>query len=87
MTSSEQSIKTYFVKGQMKVKGEKINFSRNIRSTSEEDVKEKIYLHFGSKHHVKRQLIKFDSIKIVKDDNDPVNAVISSSEDPFKYIK
>ena len=28
-----------------------------------------------------------DLIKIVKDDDDPVNAVISSSEDPFKYIK
>ena len=79
-------IKTYEVKGHFKDKGEITNFSRNIRSLSEDDAKEIVYLHFGSKHKIKRQAIKFESIKPSKEDDDQVHAVLSSTED-FKFIK
>ncbi|MFV2015389.1 MAG: 50S ribosomal protein L18Ae, partial [Candidatus Heimdallarchaeota archaeon] len=49
-----KNINTYNIKGHFKNKGEIINFSRNIRSLTESDAKQEIYIHFGSKHKIKR---------------------------------
>ena len=83
---STKNINTYTVKGHFKNKGEIVSFTRNIRSSSESDAKEKVYLHFGAKHKIKRQSIKFDAISIAKNDEDKVNNFLSSSEE-FKYIR
>jgi ribosomal protein L20A (L18A) len=80
-------IQTFNVKGHFKNKGEIVNFSRNVRSLNPEDAKEKVLLHFGAKHKIKRQAIRFESIKpLKKDDGDQVNAVLRTA-DKFKYIK
>jgi large subunit ribosomal protein LX len=38
-------------------------FTRELRATSEEDIKEKIYSEFGSKHHITRNQIKIIKIR------------------------
>jgi len=81
-----KNINIYKIVGHFKNKGEMVNFSRNIRSLTESDAKQEIFLHFGSKHKIKRPNIKFDSISIVQNDDDKMNKVLSSSEE-FKYIR
>ena len=83
---STKSVQLYNVKGHFKDKGEIVKFSRIIRSMSEADAKEKIFLHFGSKHKIKRQAIKFDSVSATKDEDSKENEAFSSSEG-FKYFK
>jgi large subunit ribosomal protein LX len=38
-------------------------FTRELRATSEEEIREKIYSEFGSKHHITRNQIKIQDIQ------------------------
>jgi len=35
-------------------------FTRELKATNEEEIKERIYSEFGSKHHIKRSKIKIE---------------------------
>jgi len=43
-------------------------FTRELKASNEEDIKEKIYSEFGSKHHIKRNKIKIEKIKEISED-------------------
>ena len=38
-------------------------FTRELRATSEKEIREKIYSEFGSKHHITRNQIKIQDIQ------------------------
>ena len=82
-----KTIQYFNVQGTLVINKEKIQFSKAIRATSEEEAKAKILLHYGSKHNVQRQLIKITSVKGVK--REQVDDVIGQefSSEGFKYIR
>jgi len=49
-------------------------FTRELRATSEKEIREKIYSEFGSKHHITRNQIKFQDIREIsaEDVQDPL---------------
>ena len=49
-------------------------FTKEFRAINEEDIYEKLYSIFGSKHRIKRSQIKVDSIEEIAEDEveDPV---------------
>ncbi|HOI72351.1 MAG TPA: 50S ribosomal protein L18Ae [Methanobacterium sp.] len=49
-------------------------FTRELKATNEEEIKERIYSEFGSKHHIKRNKIKIEDITEISADEviDPV---------------
>lgn len=49
-------------------------FTRELKATNEDEIKEKIYSEFGSKHHIKRNKIKIEDIAEISEDEvlDPV---------------
>lgn len=49
-------------------------FIRELKATSEEEIKEKIYSEFGSKHHITRNQVKIQDIQEIsaKDVQDPL---------------
>ena len=66
--------KIYRIKGSFVMGSETQVFTKEFRAIKEEDIYEKIYSIFGSKHGIKRNLIKVDSIEEIADDEvlDPV---------------
>lgn len=81
-----KSIKYFNVLGTIIINKEKIEFSKVVRATSETEATEKIYLHYGSKHAIGRQVIKVTSVKETKEVDDPIGQELSQSES-FKYIR
>ena len=61
-------IKIYRVKGEFGQKGEKQPFTIDVRAAKPEDARETIYVNLGSKHKIKRPLIRIDSVEEVKPD-------------------
>ncbi|HJH30409.1 MAG TPA: 50S ribosomal protein L18a [Methanosarcinaceae archaeon] len=55
-------MKNYVVKGTFKAGHEWKKFTKNVESQNEKNAEEKVYSIFGSKHSIKRFLIKIDSI-------------------------
>lgn len=49
-------------------------FTRELKATNEDEIKEKIYSEFGSKHHISRNKIKIEDITEISADDvqDPV---------------
>ena len=49
-------------------------FTRELKATNEEEIRERIYSEFGSKHHIKRNKIKIEDITEISADEviDPV---------------
>lgn len=49
-------------------------FTRELKAINEEEIAERIYSEFGSKHHIKRNQIKIEKINEIskKDVLDPV---------------
>jgi len=49
-------------------------FTKELKATNENDIKEKIYSEFGSKHGIKRSKIIIDEIKEISEDEvlDPI---------------
>ncbi len=66
--------KIYRVKGKIMGKEEPMIFTKEYKAMKEEDVLESIYSDIGSRHHVKRTLIKIEEIKEISEDEitDPV---------------
>ena len=66
--------KIYRIKGSFVMGSETQVFTKEFRAVKEEDLYEKLYSIFGSKHGIKRNWIKVDSIEEIADDEvlDPV---------------
>jgi len=62
-------IKIYRLKGTFGQKGEKQTFTIDVRATKPEEAKEAIYTNLGSKHKVRRFLIRIDSVEEVEPDD------------------
>ena len=61
-------VKNYRVQGQFRM-GTKLHpFIKELRATNEEDVRESIFVQFGSRQGIKRNLVKIESIVEIKDD-------------------
>lgn len=82
------SIQYFNVEGTIIINKEKIQFSKAVRAVSEQEAERMILLHYGSKHKVKRQLIKINSVKAIKADqvDDPIGREFAKA-DSFKFIK
>ena len=83
-----KSIQYFNVKGTLTINKELIQFSKVIRATSEQEAERKIKLHYGSKHNIRRQVIKVTSTTSVKKDQveDPIGEEFSKT-DSFKLIR
>ena len=66
--------KIFRVKGKVVGKEEPMVFTKEYKAMKEEDVLELIYSDIGSKHHVKRSLIKIEEVKEISEDEitDPI---------------
>ncbi len=66
--------KIYRIKGEVLGKDEPMVFTKEYKVMKEEDAIEKIYLEIGSKHRVKRTLIKILSVEEITADEvqDPI---------------
>ena len=66
--------KNFRVKGSFVMGSETQVFTKEFRAIKEEEIYEKLYSIFGSKHGIKRNQIKVDSIEEITEDEvlDPV---------------
>jgi len=67
-------IKIYRITGRIEGKEEPMFFRKEYRALKKEDAIEYLYSEMGSKHHVKRTLIKIEKIEEISEDEvtDPV---------------
>ena len=66
--------KIFRIKGSFVMGSETQVFTKEFRAVKEEDLYEKLYSIFGSKHGIKRSQIKIDSIEEITEDEveDPI---------------
>ena len=66
--------KIYRVKGTFVMGDEYHKFTKEYKATCENDIKEKVYQRFGSKHAINRNQISIDSIEQISADDvvDPI---------------
>ena len=66
--------KIFRIKGSFVLGSETQVFTKELKAINEEDIYEKIYSIFGSKHRIKRNQIKIDSIEEIAEDDveDPI---------------
>ena len=66
--------KIFRIKGSFVLGSETQVFTKELRAINEEKKKKKIYSIFGSKHRIKRNQIKIDSIEEIAEDEveDPI---------------
>lgn len=66
--------KIFRIKGSFVMGSETQVFTKEFRAIKEEEIYEKLYSIFGSKHGIKRNQIKVDSIEEITEDEvlDPV---------------
>jgi large subunit ribosomal protein LX len=66
--------KTFKIQGKFMMGDSLKPFTRELRATSEEEIREKIYSEFGSKHHITRNQIKIQDIQEIsaEDVQDPL---------------
>ena len=66
--------KIFRIKGKVVGKEEPMVFTKEYKAMKEEDALELIYSDIGSKHHVKRSLIKIEEVKEISKDEitDPI---------------
>ena len=60
--------KIYRVKGRFVLGSELQVFTKEFKAVKEEDIEEKIYSIFGSKHRINRNQIKIESIEEISAD-------------------
>ena len=68
-------VKVYRINGTFGQKGNKQKFTIDLRATTPEQAKEKIYTDIGSRQRVKRFLINIESIKEIKPE-DTISLVV-----------
>ena len=61
--------KIYRVKGRFVLGSEVQVFTKEFKAVKEEDIEEKIYSIFGSKHRINRNQIKIESIEEISADD------------------
>ena len=61
--------KIYRVKGRFVLGSEVQVFTKEFKAVKEEDIEEKIYSIFGSKHRINRNQIKIESIEEISADS------------------
>lgn len=54
--------KIYRIQGKFMMGDNLKPFTRELKATNEEEIKERIYSEFGSKHHIKRSKVKIEEI-------------------------
>ncbi len=56
------------------------HFTKELKAVSEDDIREKIYSEFGSKHRIGRNKIFIDDIKEISEDEaqDPIIKALSN---------
>ena len=66
--------KIYRIKGSFAMGSETQVFTKELKAIKEEDIYEKLYSIFGSKHGIKRNQVKIDSIEEITEDEieDPI---------------
>ena len=66
--------KIYRVKGKFVLGSEIQKFTKEYKATSENDIREKIYSHFGSKHNINQNQIFIEGIDEITSEDvvDPV---------------
>ena len=62
-------VKNYRVRGQFRMGKKMQPFTKELRATSEDQVRESIFTNVGSTQKIKRNLIKIDSIEEIKDED------------------
>ncbi len=72
------SLKIFRLKGTYGTKKKKAVFNREIRAINESEAKEQLYSELGSKHRVKRHLIKIEDIKILKNADEIADPIVRS---------
>lgn len=60
--ATEATIHHYRVRGSVKINDERVTFTKYYRGLTEEDAKEKLWQHFGSKHRIRRFSIKIHEV-------------------------
>ncbi|MGP8320737.1 MAG: 50S ribosomal protein L18Ae [Methanosarcinaceae archaeon] len=55
-------MKNYIIKGTFKAGHKWETFTKNLESQNAKNAQDKVYSIFGSKHNIKRFLIKIDSV-------------------------
>ena len=60
--------KIFRIKGSFVMGSETQVFTKELRAIKEEEIYEKLYSIFGSKHGIKRSQIKIDSIEEISED-------------------
>ena len=72
--SVTKGTKIFRIKGSFVMGSETQVFTKEFRAIKEEDIYEKLYSIFGSKHGIKRNQIKVDSIEEISEDEvvDPI---------------
>lgn len=82
------SVKVFKIKGVYKSGKREITFGKEIRALNKEDALEELYSILGSKHHVKRNLIKIKpkDIKVIANPDEIKDFVVKTftTEDDLK---
>lgn len=55
-------MKSFIVKGTFKAGKDWEKYTKTVESQNEKNAREKVYSVFGSKHGIKRYLVKIDSV-------------------------
>ena len=55
-------MKSFIVKGTFKAGNDWEKYTKNVESQNEKNAREKVFSIFGSKHGIKRYLVKIDSV-------------------------
>lgn len=66
--------KIYRIQGKFMMGNSLKPFTKELKAINEEEIKERIYSEFGSKHHIKRNKIKIEQIDEISEEDvlDPV---------------
>jgi large subunit ribosomal protein LX len=67
-------VKIFRIKGEILGKDEPMIFTKEYRALKEEDALELLYSEVGSRHHVRRRMIKIHEVKEISEDEvtDPI---------------
>ena len=71
-------VKIFRLKGTYGDKKIKAKFNREIRALNESDAHETLFSELGSKHRIKRHLIKIESTEEIMEEEEIKNSIVRS---------
>lgn len=81
--------KTFRASGRMRLRnGEIVRFTVEVRATSEEEAKDRVYSNLGSRHKLKRKHIyieKIEEVKNIEEIEDPYIQQLAAAEKIIVY--